>query len=107
MPKTNTRVVQRLNARMTALKSLPLNVALCLFLLFAQAVDFAHGHDADLQSRLDCEICLKVASLDDMVASGSTNLVTLVSGQSFSVLTQSQIFSAPATTAARAPPSYT
>ena len=99
--------MQQLSARMTALKSLPLNAVLCLFLLFAQTVDLGHSHDADLQSRFDCEICLKVDSLDDLVVPSSTNLVTLVSSQPCSVLAQSQTFSTPTTATARAPPSYT
>ncbi len=99
--------MQQLSARMTALKSLPLNAALCLLLLFAQTVDLGHSHDADLQSRFDCEICLKGGSVDDLLVPGSTNLPALVSSQPCSVLVQSQTFSAPTTATARAPPSYT
>ncbi len=94
--------MRQAGARMTAL-----NAALCLLLLFAQTVYLGHSHDADLQSRFDCEICLKGGSVDDLLVPGSTNLPALVSSQSFPVLVQSQTFSAPTTATARAPPSYT
>ena len=38
-------------------------------LLFVQAVNLNHTHVGDLSSLIDCEICLKVGSNDDSLAS--------------------------------------
>ncbi len=92
---------------MTALKSWPLNAVLCLLLLFSQAVDIGHSHDADLQSTFDCEVCLKIGSVDDVLFSDTASLSTVAAEQIFTLLEKSQTFYFPTTASARAPPSYT
>ena len=105
--QTSTEIVHRIRKQMTALRSLPLMAMLSLFLLFAQAVEHGHSHEADLQAQFDCEICLKIGSLEDVVIAEAPNLTLPATQQTFSILVQNQISSELATATARGPPSYT
>lgn len=40
---------------------------LAVALLFAQSTELFHSHDSDLSKQFDCEICLKLSSLEDAV----------------------------------------
>ena len=91
---------------MTALRSLPLMAVLSLFLLFAQAVEHGHSHD-DLQAQFDCEICLKVGSLEDIVLADTPSLSLPTTQQTFPLLVQNQTSSTVAAATARGPPYYT
>lgn len=104
---TSTEIVRSLRKQMTALRSLPLMAVLSLFLLFAQAVEHGHSHEADLQAQFDCEICLKIGSLDDIAVADAPTLSVPATQQSFPVLIQNQISSELATATARGPPSHT
>lgn len=92
---------------MTALRSLPLMAVLSLFLLFAQVVEQAHSHEADLQAQFDCEICLKIGSLDDIAVADTADLNIPIQREAFSLLTQNQISAELASATARDPPFYT
>jgi hypothetical protein len=105
--RSSTEIVRNSRKQMTALRSLPLMAVLSLFLLFAQAVEKGHSHEADLQAQFDCEICLKIGSLDDIVVADAPNLSLPTPHQSFSILIQNQISSELVSTYARGPPSYT
>ena len=99
---TNTQ--HSISRRMTALKSLPLMALLSFMLLFAQAVEHGHSHDADLQSQFDCEICLKVGSLDDLAIADAPSFDLPTGSQVFTALITNPVSSKPARTTARAPP---
>ena len=102
--QTNTQY--RIHRQMTALKSLPLMAVLSLMLLFAQAVEHGHSHDADLQSQFDCEICLKVGSLDAIAVAQTPTLGTPAATQAYAPPIQNFSSSKPASATARAPPAY-
>jgi hypothetical protein len=104
---TSTEAVRGTRSRMTALRTLPLMAVLSVFLLFAQAVEHGHSHDADLQAQFDCEICLKIGSLDNIAVAEAPQLIAPATGQQFSILIQNQISSDVLSATARAPPSYT
>ena len=103
---TSTETVRSIRNQMTALRSLPLMAVLSLFLLFAQSVEHGHSHD-ELQAQFDCEICLKVGSLEDVVLADAPSLSFAASHQPFSILIQNQTSSTRAAATARGPPSYT
>lgn len=105
--QTSTEVVRGMRKQMTALKSLPLMAVLSLFLLFAQAVEHGHSHEADLQSQFDCEICLKIGSLDDIIVAEAPQLSLPTTHQTFPILIQNQTSSELVSASARGPPSYT
>ncbi len=50
-------------------RSLPLTAVICL-LLFVQGAALAHSHENDPQVRYDCDICLKIGSSTDVIATG-------------------------------------
>ena len=79
---------------------------LSLFLLFAQAVEHGHSHEADLQAQLDCEICLKIGTLEDIAVAEAASLGFPSTHQTFSILIQNQISSELVSASARGPPSY-
>jgi hypothetical protein len=62
-----------LEARKLRLSDVVLRGVLVFTLLFVQAVALNHTHSADLADRVDCDICLKVSSSDDVLL--STNLL--------------------------------
>lgn len=103
---TSTEIVRSIRKQMTALRSLPLMAVLSLFLLFAQAVEHGHSHE-DLQAQFDCEICLKVGSLDDVVVADAPSLSLPKTHQTFPILIQNHTSSERAVATARGPPSYT
>jgi hypothetical protein len=105
--QTSIEIVRSLRKQMTALRSLPLMAVLSLFLLFAQAVEYGHSHEADLQAQFDCEICLKIGSLDDITFAEAPNLTLPTTHQTFSILIQNQTSSEPTSASARGPPAYT
>ena len=105
--QTSTKIVRGIRKQMTALRSLPLMAVLSLFLLFAQAVEHGHSHEVDLQAQFDCEICLKIGSLDDVVLAEVPSLHFSSTPQTFSILIQNQISSELVSASARGPPSYT
>jgi hypothetical protein len=98
--------VRGIHKQMMALKSLSLMAVLSVFLLFAQAVEHSHSHDADLQSQFDCEVCLKVGSLDDVALAKAPNLQQHSGVQSYSALIESFSSSEIIRATARAPPAY-
>ena len=49
-------------------RSLPLTAVICLLLLFVQGAALAHSHENDPQVRYDCDICLKIGSSTDVIA---------------------------------------
>lgn len=104
--QTSTELVQRLRKQMTAIRALPLMAVLSLFLLFAQAVEHGHSHD-NLQAQYDCEVCLKIGSLEDAVVADAPSLDFPSTSQVFSILTENQTSFELTTPAARGPPSYT
>ena len=83
-----------------------LMAVLSVFLLFAQAVEHGHIHDADLQAQFDCEICLKVGSLDDVAAAKAPSLNQLSTTQSYSALVENHSSLNTIRATARAPPAY-
>lgn len=104
--QTSTEIVRSIRKQMTALRSLPLMAVLSLLLLFAQAVEHGHSHE-NLQAQFDCEICLKVGSLEDAVIAEAPSLSLPKTHQTFPILIQNQISSVRAVATARGPPSYT
>jgi hypothetical protein len=104
--QTSTETAQSIRKRMMALKSLSLMAVLSVFLLFAQAVEHSHSHDADLQAQFDCEICLKVGSQDDAAVAKAPSLHQQPISQSYSALVQSHSSTETIRATARAPPAY-
>ena len=104
--QTSTETVQGICKQMMAVKSLSLMAVLSVFLLFAQAVEHSHGHDADLQAQFDCEICLKVGSLDDIAVAKAPSLNQQPGSLSYSALVQSHFSTETIRATARAPPAY-
>ena len=104
--QTSTQIVRDIRNQMTALRSLPLMAVLSLFLLFAQAVEHGHSHEADLQAQLDCEICLKIGTLEDIAVAEAPSLGFPSTHQTFSILIQNQISSELVSVSVRGPPSY-
>ncbi|PCI54504.1 MAG: hypothetical protein COB36_10085 [Alphaproteobacteria bacterium] len=92
--------------RMAKLKAGALCGLLCLLLVFAQYTSLNHNHDGDLQAQTDCEICLKIGSLDDLATSGNANLSVIVRAHFVASDSQSQPFFATPVQKARAPPSH-
>jgi len=105
--QTSTHIVRSVHKQMTALRSLPLMAVLSLFLLFAQAVAHGHSHETDLQAQFDCEICLKIGSLEDIAVAEAPNLNFPTIHQTFPILIQNQTSSELVSAYARGPPSYT
>ena len=103
---TSTESVRSIRKQMRALKSLPLMTVLSVFLLFAQAVEHSHSHDADLQAQFDCEICLKAGSLDDAAVAKAPSLNQQPNIQSYVALIESHCFVEIIRATARAPPTY-
>lgn len=62
----NLAIVENFKARFS---SALLHGFLVFSLLFVQAVNLNHTHSGDLSNFIDCEICLKVGSNDDDLAS--------------------------------------
>lgn len=50
-------------------------LTLCAVVVLAQGIELAHSHD-DLQSHLDCHICVKLGSKAKAVAAGITDFGT-------------------------------
>ncbi len=73
-------------------------------LLFVQAVALNHTHSGDLADRVDCDICLKVGSSDDVLV--STNLLLAVKAPStaYTSKTIDPLHSVSFRATARAPP---
>ena len=99
--------IQLIRERMLALRSLPVMAVLSLVLLFAQAEQLGHTHEADLQAQFDCEICLKLGSLEDAAIADAPSMGFVVSSQSYDALNQNLFTSVPPSATARSPPSYT
>ncbi len=55
-------------------RSLPLTAMVCLLLLFVQGAALSHSHDDDSQARYDCDICLKIGSSTDGIATGHVDI---------------------------------
>lgn len=73
-------------------------------LVFAQAVNLNHSHEGDLREQVDCEICLKVSSSDDVLIGGDlvANVATPASHTfDYSIAASSVAVPTPS---ARAPP---
>ena len=77
---------------------------LCLSLLLVQSLDLVHNHDGDLQTRFDCDICLKVGSPDDFAISGDFKPVVIISSQTFEASSYSLPYFILPSATARAPP---
>jgi hypothetical protein len=104
--QTSTKIVLGIRDQMKVLRSLPLMAVLSLFLLFAQAVEHGHSHEGDLRAQFDCEICLKIGSLEDIAVAEAPNLGFPSAHHTFSILIQNQISSELVSASARGPPSY-
>lgn len=81
-----------------------LSFVLVCSLVFAQAVSLNHSHDGDLRDQVDCEICLKVGSSDDVLASTSDLKVTASTGSTYSLTLLAATHIVARTASARAPP---
>ena len=101
------KIVRSIYKQITALRSLPLMVALSLFLLFSQVLATGHSHEAYLLAQFDCETCLKIGSLEDIAVAEASSLSLSTGNQIFSILSQHQISFGTVEAAARSPPSYT
>ena len=101
------KIVRSIHKQITALRSLPLMVALSLFLLFSQALATGHSHEAYLLAQFDCETCLKIGSLEDIAVAEASRLSLSTGDQIFSILSQNQTSLETVKAAARSPPSYT
>lgn len=77
---------------------------LSLFLLFAQAVEHGHSHDAGPQAQFDCEVCLKVGSLDDLLALDAPSFDFSAESERYTLLLQDPSSSESIRATARAPP---
>ena len=107
LSQISPKIVRSIHKQITALRSLPLMVALSLFLLFSQVLALGHSHEADLLAQFECEICLKIGSLEDIAVAEASSLSLSTGNQIFSILSQNQISSETVKAAARSPPSYT
>lgn len=77
---------------------------LCLSLLFVVGVDLNHSHDGDVQTRFDCEICLKVGSLEELTLAGDVSLAAIIRTPMLEAAVFSLPFLAGPSPTARAPP---
>jgi len=73
---------------LSQLRRLPALGIFCVLLLFVQSAELIHSHQGDLQKQFDCEICLKVGSLDDGVLTAKFD---------FDAVTLQQVSASPAT----------
>jgi len=89
---------------LTKLKSAPVYLLLCFMLVFVQSAALIHNHDGELQSRFDCDICLKVNATDHAIASASFEFVVVSGAPQFEAPQFSVTFSTPPAFRARAPP---
>lgn len=86
------------------LKTLSLLGLVCLSLLFMQSVDLTHSHNGDVQTRFDCEICLKVGSLEELAIGDDFRQLAVIRTQIFEARLYSLPFLASPSRIARAPP---
>ena len=77
---------------------------LVLSLLFAQSVNLNHTHSGDLSDRVDCDICLKIGSSDDVLVSTSLLPVIKAPATAYSSETLDPFNSVDFQAKARAPP---
>jgi len=105
MLKISTQAMQKFGDWIASFKTLPLAAVLSLFLLVTQGLELGHSHDAEPHTSVDCEICLKLGSLKDVVGTDSSIPPIALSAPFYADLVQSQSFLVPNTAQARAPPS--
>ena len=81
----------------------PFAAALALLLVFVQSADLIHTHD-ELAQQIDCEICLKFGSDDDVIADDSSFSTPLAQSVEPVLLQTDWAPVADSTARARAPP---
>lgn len=55
-------------------RNLSIQALLCFMLVFVQGASLIHSHDGDLQNQIDCDICLKVGSIEGVLTSSGKGL---------------------------------
>ena len=73
-------------------------------LLFVQAVSLNHTHSGELTDSVDCDICLKIGSSDDVLVSTTELPLVKAPSTTYSGQTLEPLFSATFRATARAPP---
>lgn len=73
-------------------------------LVFAQAVSLNHSHDGEVRDQVDCEICLKVGSSDDVLISDNAVAFAAAPSAYISSFKIAAFSIAAPTASARAPP---
>lgn len=104
MHADQTSSIQHLLAALLGLKRIALYSLLCLLLLSVQSLELTHNHAGELQAQFDCDICMKLSSLEDLIVSDNFTPLVTAAGEQFETLLQSQLFSATPALKARAPP---
>jgi len=89
---------------LSKLKSAPVYLFLCFLLVFVQSAALIHNHDGDLQSRFDCDICLKVNGTDQAIASAQFEFVIASGAPQIAIAQYSASISTTPSFRARAPP---
>lgn len=101
---SDTSTAISLRKQMKRFRALPFMAVLSLFLLFAQAVEHGHSHEAGPQAQFDCEICLKVGSLDDLLALDAPSFEYSAAKARYTLLLQDPSSTETLRATARAPP---
>jgi len=101
---TDAHTATSVRALLKRYRSLPFMAVLSLFLLFAQVVEQGHSHEAGPQAQFDCEICLKVGSLDDLLVADVTPFEFTAASQRYTLLVQDPSSTESIRATARAPP---
>ncbi len=101
----NTSSIQSIaDMRTLRLSDVVLRGVLVLTLLFVQAVSLNHTHGGDLSDQVDCDICLKLGSNDDVLVSTSSLLTAKAPATVYAIEHVASIRSVSFRASARAPP---
>ena len=79
-------------------------VVAALLFVFTQTLDLQHTHDGDLNLQVDCQVCLKLGSQNDVAIAKSEDPQTTVAVVYFQSNVLNSVFETVRTYSPRAPP---
>jgi predicted ThiF/HesA family dinucleotide-utilizing enzyme len=103
-PQTTSSIQSLADKRSLRLSDVVLRGVLVLTLLFVQAVSLNHTHGGDLSDRVDCDICLKLGSNDDVLVGTSLLITAKAPATVYTIENVAPIRSVSFRASARAPP---
>jgi hypothetical protein len=95
-----------INLLVTLKKRRAIALLVLVFLLAHQAIVLQHRHNADFELRSDCDICLKLGSLDSAIPGTAESLPVLKSVHSYLPLIIGHLAKTAPETRSRAPPQF-